>query len=111
MREVNENAFVRVYQVDGVDEDSKKKGSKVCQCAESINLIVYSERIENRLSDLRQLNFQESVNILWETSNAFQKLYEEFGPFHINGELIGLNADSQVRVWLNENWALNHPSH
>jgi hypothetical protein len=33
------------------------------------------------------------------------------GPLHINAELIGINDLGEIRVWVNENWALNHPSH
>jgi hypothetical protein len=49
--------------------------------------------------------------LLRECLNAFQHIYQKFGPLHINSELIGVNSENKIRVWVNENWALNHPSH
>lgn len=111
LRENNNLGFVKVYQVDGVEESKNQEQSNFCRCGDSIKLNIYTERIENRLSELPQLTFSESLHLLWETTNSFQQIYDRFGPFHINGELIGMSTDNKVKVWVNENFALNHPSH
>ena len=38
-------------------------------------------------------------------------MFKNYGPIQITKKLIGINESGQVRCWLNENWALNHPSH
>ena len=38
-------------------------------------------------------------------------IYRKIGPVHVNQELIGIDGDGKVKVWVNENWALNHLSH
>lgn len=42
LRENNNLGFVRVYQVDGVEDPKAQEKSNICKCAESTALNVYS---------------------------------------------------------------------
>ena len=36
-------------------------------------------------------------------------MHNKAGPFEITPNLIGINNQNEVKVWLNENFAENHP--
>ena len=46
-----------------------------------------------------------------QTAIAYEVAYKKLGGLHINPELIGVTEKREIRAWVNENWALNHPSH
>jgi hypothetical protein len=40
---------------------------------------------------------------------GFEDLYERAGAFEVTDKMIGVNTRGEPRVWLNENYAENHP--
>lgn len=115
-RRTNTMGLVKVYETELVEEpnDPRRRNqslSNLCKCNDSVRLSVYSERIQYRLSELPQLTFPESLQFLKQTLNSYDVIYNRMGPLHINPELIGVNSQGEIKVWVNENWAVNHPSH
>ena len=47
--------------------------------------------------------------VLIECLIGFRKLFKEAGIFLISRNMIGLNCQGEIRVWLNENFATNSP--
>lgn len=48
--------------------------------------------------------------VLSEAIVGFKELYSKVGPFEITDRMIGFTPHGFVKVWMNENFALNHPS-
>ena len=74
-----------------VEDHRRKETEKICSCSNFAQMIVYSERIPLRLSEMSCLSFQEGLYLLRETLHSFDIIYQKMGPLHINPELIGVN--------------------
>lgn len=66
---------------------------------------VLTERIPLRLNQLPQLTFEESLYALSEAFRGYKDCYNKLGPFEITDEMIGINNDGEVKVWVNEDFA------
>lgn len=85
----------------------KEDSQLLCQGKEF--LIVRTERIPYRLSEMNNLSFPETLYILRETAVGFRTITDFFGPVMITDEMIGFTPDHRVKVWLNEEFAYNTP--
>jgi hypothetical protein len=72
-------------------------------------LRVFTERIPLRLCDLQHLPLKYSIYIIKEALVGFKAIFSHFGYVPINDNLIGFNAESRVRVWVNSSFASNVP--
>jgi hypothetical protein len=70
---------------------------------------VLTERIPLRLNELPQVTFQESVYVLTESLRGYKDCYNKLGPFEVTSEMIGINNDGEIKVWVNPDFAENHP--
>jgi hypothetical protein len=52
---------------------------------------------------------REALYLLSEAFRGYDDLYSKVGEFEVTDRMVGLNPQGQVRVWLNENFADNHP--
>lgn len=105
---------MKSYEAIRVQDLAKKEEhfADLCKCSnEKIQIDVFTERISYRLSELPQLTFPEGLQFLRQTATAFEVAYQKVGGLHINPELIGINDKGEIRAWVNENWAINRPSH
>lgn len=47
--------------------------------------------------------------MLYASLLGYKRIFESLGPVKIDGNMIGISSHGEVRVWLNENLAKNHP--
>ena len=83
-RRGNEDGLVRVYSAEVVEDHRRKETESICSCSSFTQMIVYSERIPYRLSEMPLLSFQEGLYLLRETLHSFDIIYQRIGPLHIN---------------------------
>ena len=53
------------------------------------------------------MNEIESIKVTLKMMEGFKILFEHFGGFYINDQMIGFNQKGEVKVWINSNFALN----
>ena len=70
---------------------------------------VITELILMRWKDHMIMSFEEIEYALREALRGFKMLSEKFGPFTITHRMIGFNVSGNVKVWMNENFAVNRP--
>ena len=102
-RRVQDNALVCTYAVQNLKDTSPNL------CGNRDMLKVMVESIPLRASDLHNLSFEESLYMLSESIRGFDDCYSKVGSFDIVEQMIGINKKGYVKVWLNENFAENHP--
>lgn len=78
-------------------------------CAGTEVVRVKTERIPYRLSEIQNISLAETFYILQETLVGFKTIFEKYGPIRIDDNMVGVTPDGRVKVWLNENFANNHP--
>ena len=69
------------------------------------------ENITNRISDhCQDLTFEQALYILFVSASGYNTLTSFFGPLEPHEDMICINDEGQVKIWLNENLARNEPS-
>jgi hypothetical protein len=70
-------------------------------CANRDILKVFTESIPIRATDLNNLPLKESIYMLTEAIRGFDDCYSKVGAFEVTEDMIGLNKNGHVKVWLN----------
>lgn len=78
-------------------------------CGSTQVIRVAVERTVARWGDLGELSFPETLYALSESIRGFDDCFSRIKLFEITNRMIALNSKGAVRVWLNENFADNHP--
>lgn len=78
-------------------------------CSLVYHLKVYIEPIPLRISNIKDVQFPENLYLLSRTLKGFKILYDKVGKFHITEDLVCINEEGIVKVWLNHNLSLNEP--
>lgn len=89
-------------------EPIKSTGGGLCGVNNTMKVI--TERIIKRWGELPQLTFSEILYALREALDGYSALFKEVGAFEVNHNMLGLNNQGDLHVWLNENFADNNPS-
>jgi hypothetical protein len=71
---------------------------------------VLTERIPKRLSQIKKMAYPECLCLLIESLRGFEDLFLRAGSFELTDKMIGINSRGEPKVWLNENYAENHPT-
>lgn len=100
----NQPSIVRCLGAESLQAKNKT------MCGNEQTLKVLTERIPKRWSELPQLTFPETLYGLNESLKGFEDLHNKAGVFDIGSNMIGVNNNGEVKVWLNENFAENHPA-
>ena len=79
-------------------------------CGDRDCLKVMTESIPIRGPDIRPLSSKEGMYMLSECLRGYNDCYNKVGAFEVNDRMMGLNKNGHVKVWLNEEWAQNHPT-
>lgn len=72
---------------------------------------VVTEHIPHRLASAPQLTYPESLYTLDRSLEGYENAYNKCGPMWVNDNMIGYNRHGEAKVWVNENFADNHPQH
>jgi hypothetical protein len=77
-------------------------------CGTRIYAKVYLEHIPYRLSSINDIPLPENIYILNAALAGFQKLYSLIGYFRPNEDMIGIDSEGRVKIWLNSNFSKNY---
>ena len=109
--------FVKAYGSEILEfQKPTAEQKKDKQVAESLkdpyqHIAVITERIPHRLANAPQLTYPETLYVLDRALEGYETAYQKVGPFRVNDQMIGFNNQGEAKVWVNENFALNHPSY
>lgn len=70
-----------------------------------------TERIPHRLAEAPQLTYPETLYTLDRALEGYEVAYDKSGPMRVNDQMIGFNNEGRCKVWVNEDFANNHPSY
>lgn len=96
---VQESNLVRVHQVERVNVGQQQAGG----------YRVRTERIIARLSELKELGFEQGLYILREALVGYRTILQLRGPVAVTDKMIGVSQQGKVKVWVNENFAKCSP--
>ena len=68
---------------------------------------VYLEHTPNRLSNIHDIPIAESLYVLKAALAGFQKLQAMAGGFKPNEDMVGIDCEGRVKVWLSSNFSSN----
>ncbi len=103
-RQASNPNVARVFAVE--------KGSGSGLCSSSTAAVVYTEHLHTRLSDYRlgSVPPSELTFVMKEALEGLLDIKAQFNvAFPVTPDLVGFNADSTVKVWMNKDLALNYP--
>ena len=67
--------------------------------------------MNHTLTETPQLSYPESLYVADRSLEGYEELYHKAGPFRVNSDMIGFTPRGEAKVWMNENYGVNHPSH
>ena len=70
---------------------------------------VRTERIIARLTELKDLGFEQGLYILREALMGYGVVVQLKGPVVVTDRMIGVSQQGKVKVWINENFAKSSP--
>jgi hypothetical protein len=79
-------------------------------CSNSTTLTVVTERIPYLLADVQNLPVSESLYVLHEALMGFMAIHQFERYVEVTDAMIGFTPEGRVKVWVNEDFALNAPS-
>ena len=103
-RKHQNDALVACY---GVQQTKDKSAG---MCSNDKHAKVLTERMPRRWWELPQLTADETNYALGEALKGYDNLYKRMGAFDVTPNMVGVNEEGKVKVWANENFALNHPA-
>lgn len=53
-----------------------------------------------RLSDIQDIPYPENLYVLFSSLEGFEKLYQSVGYFKVTEDLVCMDKDGRVKVWL-----------
>lgn len=69
---------------------------------------IYLEHTPYRLSSIHDIPLAESLYVLTAALAGFQRLHEQVGCFHPTEDMIGIDCEGRIKVWLNPNFSRHH---
>lgn len=115
-RNETKTPFVAAYGSEVLEfQKPTAEQKKDAQTAQSLkdpytHMAVITERIPHRLAGAPQLTYPESLYVLDRALEGYETAYHKVGPFRVNDQMIGFNNQGEAKVWVNEDFAQNHPS-
>jgi hypothetical protein len=77
-------------------------------CGTRIYAKIYLEHTPYRLSSINQIPLPENLYVLASALAGFQKLYGLIGYFRPSEDMVGIDGEGRVKVWLNNNFSRNY---
>lgn len=85
-----------------------ERGNETALCGARVRASVYLPHTPYRLSSLPDLPLAESLYLLGAAFAGFQKLCGLIGAFWPSEEMVGIDGDGRVRVWLNSDYSRHY---
>lgn len=78
-------------------------------CSTFHSASVYIERIHFRLFELIEIPLEEGLYIIEVALEGYSKMFLKTGYFKVFSDMIGINKQGKVKVWVNKNFSKNFP--
>lgn len=95
------------HEIKGKDDKERKKSEK--ELKKRVYMTTITEHIPKRLAEVPQLTFGESLYVLDRSLEGYETAYNKCGPMYVNDKMIGFTPEGYAKVWVNEDFANNHP--
>jgi hypothetical protein len=79
-------------------------------CGGGNTMKVVTERIVKRWNDIPQLQLPEVLYSLTQALEGYSTLFAQAGCFEVTPNMMGITNAGNLKVWLNENFAINCPA-
>jgi hypothetical protein len=103
--------FVNAYGAEVITPNQPPPSDKSKAKDPLTHMVVATERIPHRLVNCPQLTYPETLYTLDRSLEGYDVAYQRCGPMRVNDRMIGFNNQGECKVWVNENFANNHPSY
>lgn len=70
---------------------------------------MFAEKIPARLTGVR-VPYPDVLHLYRAALLGFERLYQKVGGFQVNEEMVGVNQDGKVKVWMNPEWSNDRPA-
>ena len=80
-------------------------------CGSQDHALVLTERIPHILNSFSRLNKQDSLVVLYNALRGYNDISKIIVPHSITDKMIAFTKEGQTKVWINENFGMNYPSH
>lgn len=70
-------------------------------CTNNTVVSMFAERIPLRLAEVGRVPFPDVLHLYHAAVRGFALLFQKVGYFEVNEQMLGVNADGKVKVWLN----------
>lgn len=70
---------------------------------------VYLERMHFRLLELIDIPLEEGLYIIESALEGYEKMFSKTGYFEVSSDMIGINNEGKVKVWINKNFSKSFP--
>lgn len=87
-----------------IEQTTKKN-----MCSTFHSASVYIERIHFRLFELIEIPLEEGLYIIEVALEGYSKMFLKTGYFKVFSDMIGINKQGKVKVWVNKNFSKNFP--
>lgn len=78
-------------------------------CSTNYTIKLYMEYMPLKLEDISKISVEDCVYILESALEGFRLLYRRFGAFEIDSNLISINTEGIIKVWINPDYSKNWP--
>jgi hypothetical protein len=78
-------------------------------CGNFHEATLFVERIPIRACEITDVPIEEGLYLLYTCFMGFRKIYERTGYFDIGLDMICINKDALVKIWLNNNLSKIYP--
>ena len=78
-------------------------------CSTFHSAAIYLERIPIRLFEIMDMPLSEGLYMLEVALEGYEKMFEKTGYFEVSPDMIGINRQGKVKIWINKNLSKNFP--
>ena len=78
-------------------------------CSVNYFVKVYTERIPIKLAEIEDIPYPDNLYVLLSCLDGFGRIVEYMGCFNVSENMIGVNTQGEVKVWVNDNLSLIRP--
>lgn len=96
----NDNLVASKYFVDNSENEF---------CSKYYKGSLFTERIPLRLFQFSDIQFPDILHVYSQCLKGFAELYDTVGYFVITEQMVGINTEGVVKVWLNRNFGRLQP--
>jgi hypothetical protein len=75
--------------------------STVELCSHSYSASIYFDKVEMKLQEINDIPFRDAMYMMRICLEGFKLLMEHFGAFAVTEDVVFINQEGEVKVWIN----------